>query len=228
MTMRILRYSSPEPDDRDAWSTALSLVGDRLVPARYGQALRLYDLHAPDEPLTHIPDVAQYALQPEGLLVSTPSGRLQRYEPSHGTWRQVAEFPSPLVSSASSPAPRCLLLSPSGRYLLVESAPLSTGPRTWPPAQAHLLDARTGEVKYAVPLHKPHVRASFDLLPTGAEVLFLSAESYMSVQVVTCASGQVLHEYRNHEEHGLLPHRLRPLRGRPPAHGLRVHLGLAL
>ena len=194
--MRVLRYSSPDPDDWDAWATALSLVGDRLVAARSGQALRLYDLRAPDEPLADIPNVSQYALQAGGLLISNSSGRLQRYEPSHGTWRQVAELPCPLAATASPPMPRRLLLSPSGHYLLVESAPISTGARTWPAAHAHLLDARTGEVKYDVPLHKTYVRAGFGVLPTGAEVLFLSAESYMSVQMVACASGQVLHEYR--------------------------------
>jgi hypothetical protein len=198
--MRVLRYSSPQPDDRDVPTTLLSLVGNRLVAARYGQGLRLYDLEAPHEPLAHIPDFAQYALQPEALLVSDSSGRTRRYEPSHGTWHHVAELPVPLDPSASSPAPRRLLLSPSGHYLLVESAPISTGPITWPVAHAYLLDARTGAVNYDVPLRKTHVRASFGVLPTGTEVLFLSAESYMSVQMVECASGQLLHEYEVQHE----------------------------
>jgi hypothetical protein len=39
------------------------------------------------------------------------------------------------------------------------------------------------------------VRAGFTILPSGAEVHFISADSYMSVQMIDCASGRPLHEY---------------------------------
>jgi hypothetical protein len=202
--MQILRYCSPDPDRKDVSATALSLVADRLVAVRHGQALRLYDLRAPDEPLAHITDVVQHALQPDALLISDAAGRLSRYEPSHGAWRRVAELPWPAELSGrpipGAPPSARLLLSPSARYLVVESAPILREPGTWPVAHAYLLDARSGEVQYDVPLHKTYVRASFCVLPTGEQVLFISAPSYMGVQIVACGSGQLLHEYQPERE----------------------------
>jgi hypothetical protein len=77
----------------------------------------------------------------------------------------------------------------------VESAPIRREAPLWAISRAYLLDALTGEVKGTFDLRKTWVRGGFAYLPTGEEVLFISAESYMSVQMVACASGQTLHAF---------------------------------
>ncbi|HEX5502966.1 MAG TPA: hypothetical protein VFW96_10105, partial [Thermomicrobiales bacterium] len=191
--MDVLHMTSPTIDD--GATSRLSVVAGRLVAARHGRGLRLYDLATPAAP-TRIPDVVEHALQPGALVVSDPADRLRRYEPHRGAWRQTAEWPCPSAPGVSAPQSRRLLLSPSARSLLVESSPIPTGPGTWPVARAFLLDAATGAVKRDIALGKTWVRANFGVLPGGEEVLFISAESYMSVQLVDCASGRLLHEYR--------------------------------
>jgi hypothetical protein len=178
----------------------MSLAAARIVAVRHEQSLRLYGLDAPNDSVLHVPDAAEHALQPDTLLVSDSNGRIERYEPHRGDWRVTAEMVCPQVAGAASPRPTTLLLSPSARYLLTGSALLPRSPSDQRRGRAFVLDARSGEVKYEVPLHEGHVRAGFSVLPGGQEVLFVSAESYMSVQMVDCASGRVLHEYRAMEE----------------------------
>ena len=157
-----------------------------------GADLHVYDLRTSGELLGRFEDVVDYDLHPGVLVTSQRDGLIRRYEEVERHWQLVAVLTAPPVVAAESQVPSRLLLSPSGASLVVESAPIPTGPRTWPVARAFVLDALTGEVRHAVDLHKTLVRAGFGRLPTGREIVFLSAPGYMDVQLVDCGSGTVL------------------------------------
>src|SRR5262249_6441297 len=155
------------------------------------------DLDGPEEPVARIPAVVEHALGPSCLVVVDIKARLTRFEPREGsptTWERASSFWCPPTGGAASKRPDHLLLSPSGRYLLVEHGPISLGEGQWTSARAYLLEAQAGVLIRAIDLRKSWVRAGFARLPSGEEALFISAESYMSVQLIECASGQTLHE----------------------------------
>ena len=193
--MRILRFSSPNVDDGLPTGRAITLVGDRVVAVAHGRELRLYGLRSPDAPLLGVPSVVEYALGPTRLVVLNTDAELRRFDERDGRWQKAGTLRVPAVSGAVSPYWRDMKLSASGRYLLVESDAIPTGRRTWAVSRSLLIDADTGEVKREFNLGKTAVRASFAVLPSSEEALFISADNYMSVQLVDCASGRPLNEY---------------------------------
>jgi hypothetical protein len=196
--MRVLRFTSPKVEGRIPIYRALSLAADRHVAVMHAQELHIYDLHGPSVPVARISDVVDHALAPTCLVVADTQGTLTRWEAREGSpagWEPGSSFSPPDTVGAASNVPTHLLLSASGRYVLVESAPIRRQAPLWAVSRAYLLDALTGEVKRAFDLRKTWVRGGFACLPSGEDVLFISAESYMSVQMVACASGRTLQTY---------------------------------
>jgi hypothetical protein len=196
--MRILRFSSPRVTDKIPIYHPLLLAGDRHVAVMYGRELHLYDLLSPDEPVARIPSVIAHALSSGCLVVADMNRQLTRYEVRAGVpaaWEATASYPCARTNGPGSTHPARLLLSESGRYLLVESADLARQQARQAALRVYLLDALTGAVIRDFDLHLSSMRVAFVRLPSVEEALVLSAESYMSVQLVACASGQTLHSY---------------------------------
>jgi hypothetical protein len=180
--MHVLRFSSPRIDDGIPLWRSLSLAADRIAAVIGGREVRLLDLRSPGTPLLAVPDVVANALSESCLIVQRLDGEVHRFEARGGRWLLVVMLRLPAVPEAEAPYWRDLLLSPSGRFLLVEPGPIATGPRTWAVSRAFLIDARSGEPKRVFNLGKIVMRANFAVLPSGDEALFISADSYMSVQ----------------------------------------------
>ena len=200
--MRVLRFMSPTVAHGIPIYEPLSLVADRFLAASHGHDLHLYDLRDPNSPVVQIPEAVRHALAPSSLITANTTGILTRWELRAGTLRTIGCqqpcSPVPGTVDADLRIPSHMLLSPTGRYLLVEYAPLARNAKRGIASQVYLLDAGTGEVKRTFDLHLSWMRAGFASLPSAEEVLFISAESYMSVQFVACETGRTLYAFTNH------------------------------
>jgi len=195
--MQILRFTYPPKEQRSRNSpvlTPLSITGE-YAAVQLGDDLQLFDVRDASVPVCVIPDVFDHALQPGVLVTSSLSGALRRYEIDGGACRTVTDLPIPLVADGQAPKATKVLLSPSGRHLVIESGPISTGEKTWPVAQAFLMDAVTGDLRRTFRLRKTNFHGNFVRLPGGREALLIAAESYMGVQLVDCETGGLLHAY---------------------------------
>jgi len=186
-TMRILRFDFPREPDVKASAPSCDLKADRYLVMYPNREVLLYDLRESETPLLRIPHADGYALQASCLVVRDTEGWFSRWEREHDAWRYQGRFRLPENPDAARQFAVKFALSPSGRYLVVADRILQGGYTT-------LIDAVTGELKYRTSFALD-ARATFDVLPSGEEVLFLSAPSYMSVQMVDCRSGQAVRAY---------------------------------
>lgn len=190
--MRILHLHAPASA---GWSLR-ALLDDRLLCLGRGGSLSLFDLHAiagDDVELTddlarralvaRIDGAAEPALHHDLLVVGAADGTLRRHDREAG-WRETATLTVPPDLLGERSHPPTLKLSPSGRFLYAKYA-----------EGAHLVDLADQRVVCAIPCKMPAGHASFTRLPTGEEVLFVSAPSYMGIQMIACGSGHALHRF---------------------------------
>ena len=190
--MRIVRIRATA---HQGWASP-ALLRDRWVAVPSGTSLHLLDLDAvegdavdlttgaaPPGLVARIDDAACAAAHPDLLVVADRAGVLHRHDRAEGFRETAAWAVPPDFQEGDSVFPSALSLSASGRFLY---AHLSKG--------AHLFDLATGRAQ-AIPCRSPAGHASFTRLPTGDEVLFVSAPSYMGIQMIDCASGRVRRRY---------------------------------
>jgi hypothetical protein len=123
--MRVVRFTSPGVAGGLPILNPLSLAADRYVALMHGRELHLYDLRSSEAPVARIPHVVGHALAPSCLIVADTRGGLTRWELREGRWAPTTSFSFPADADAASNILSELLLSRSGRYLLVESGPIS-------------------------------------------------------------------------------------------------------
>jgi hypothetical protein len=193
--IRTFRYSGVISPTAAAVRSFASLCDDRWLALRHGDDLNLYDLRTSASPVERIPNVVNHAFSNSVLVTCDQGGSLRRYRESRGEWRFDGPIAAPIVHEATAPHWYSMELSSTGRYLLLESSPIERAPNLFPVSRCSLLDVATGEVHRSFNLAKSVVRSVFAMLPSGQEVLFIAADSYMSLQMVDCASGKTLHEY---------------------------------
>jgi hypothetical protein len=186
--VRIVRLKSPRGPDVPPIYNALSIVDDRFVAYVHGRDLHLLDLTRGDgaPPILVVENGGNHAFVSDTLVT---------YDESHGFRRFVREGESFVealrffLPEQPAPWPTHLVLSPTGRFLCVELPPAS-GERH---ARVALFDALRGTMLACHPEHNS-ARASFTRLD-GAEVLFLSAPSYMGVLLIDAESGRTLQSF---------------------------------
>jgi hypothetical protein len=135
--MRILRFPRQRAERSLLPSNWITLAADRYVAMETDDEFRLYDLDAPDTPILIVAEAAGHALSPDCLIVQDSAGVLRRFERRDNLWEFVSRLPTPEVPEATSRDWHRLILSPSGRYLLIESAPISREPY-WAVSRAFL------------------------------------------------------------------------------------------
>lgn len=163
-------------------------MNDRFVAYVHGDDLRVNNLEG-DGPTRSI-----FAVE-GGRNFATATNTLVTYDETHGFRRFVFDGDRfALATQFSLPERQCpwpshLALSPSGKYVAFEVPPLpeENAPRVM------LLDAENGRTLASHP-YRISARASFTCLD-DAEVLFVSAPSYMGVLFIDCASGRTLHSF---------------------------------
>ena len=206
--MRIVYVSSPKTPLGTPVTFKLGWVGNEYLVARNGSDLRVSrvppDVNEPIMLEMRIPNVVSAAVIDSTILTLDSKGLLSVWRLDSGRWSQLRTFRIPMDPSdntVSYAISHSMVLSQSGRYVLMESEPVSTGPGTWPVARAMLIDTVSGEVRTSMHLDMTWVRAGFGTLSNGQEVLFVWAESYMGVQMIECSSGKVLHCFKPTTEH---------------------------
>ncbi|MDI1480267.1 hypothetical protein [Polyangium sp. y55x31] len=188
MHVRFLRLTCPKSPAGPPIYRALSLVDDRFVANVHGPDLHVLDLERGDgaEPLLVLEDTGNHAFASNTLVTYDEARGFRRFVREGERFVEASRFVFP---ERPAPWPTHLVLSPSGRFLCFELMP-APGVKG---CRVVLMDATRGEV---LAVHERHLsaRASFSWLD-GAEVLFLSATSYMDVRLLDAASGRTLQSY---------------------------------
>lgn len=188
--MQLLNFTSPRSPLPS--HCALSISQDKYLAVMHGQDLWLCELSQPDEPHFTIKNVVEHSFQQNHLATIGVDGHVQVFELRDGRMHNIARFkPEGMRGHKPSELLR-VYLSHSGNYMVIE---WKTDVAKEANVEAGLYATRTGDCVYSTPLHYGASRAAFAELPTGEEVLFLSAVSYMGIQMIDCATGAVRKEY---------------------------------
>jgi len=189
VNLRIRRLTSPRsPAGGPPIYKALSLVEDRFVAYIHTGDLHVLDLARADDapPILVLEDTGNHAFASDTLVTYDAGHGFRRFVREDERFVEASRF---TLREEPAPWPTHLALSPSGRFLCVELPP-APGVKG---CRVALLDVTTGEV---LAMHERHLsaRASFSVLD-GAEVLFLSATSYMDVRLLDAESGRTLQSF---------------------------------
>jgi len=186
--LRVLRLKSPRGPDKPPVYRALSIVDDRFVAFVYGGDLHVLDLHRGHEapPVLVVEGGRNFVFVSDALLTFDATNGFRRFVREGDRFVEAHRFS---LAGESEVWPTHLELSPSGRFLCFE-VPAALGEKF---ERVILMDARTGAVLAS---HARHLsaRASFSRID-GAEVLFLSAPSYMGVLLLDAATGGTLRSF---------------------------------
>lgn len=120
------------------------------------------------------------------LVVFDGEGWFSCWQRTETAWKPLSRFQIPPAYEPELRDLQGMHLSDSGRFLLLDILGETR--------QALLLEAKTGQIKASIPLTLSPWPC-FETLPDGMEILFLSAPSYMGVQMIDCASGRLLHSF---------------------------------
>ena len=184
--MRTLAIHAPW---QRGWASS-GWLGDALLVVASGDGVSLVDVEriaAPSIALADAPivarlaDVSATARRGDELIAADRAHVLRRYR---GTARLDAfTLPAELRGTDDAPVTR-LAWSPSGRFVLVHTR------------HAHLFELDGWRLVRTIPLVAPTFgHAGFTTLPSGEDVLFIAAPSYMGLQMIDCASGETMHAY---------------------------------
>jgi hypothetical protein len=146
------------------------------------------DLCRPHNAVTVIDDVLAAAYRPDFLITADRSATLRVFERG-SSWRETRAWslPDELRGAEQKRVPTNLQLSASGRYLLAQID------------HAFLIELDGWRVRRSIPLlGSAFGHASFTRSPSGADLLFIAAESHMGLQVIDCASGELMRSYQPH------------------------------
>lgn len=189
MNLTVVRLQSPPRTDKTPIYKTMSIADDRFIAYVHGDDVHVVDLDGGQDlrPVLKVENCARHVLVANTLVT---------YDETHGYRRFLREGDrfvaagSFVLPEQPPPFPTYLVLSPSGRYLSVELPP-AAGEKN---GRVVLFDTARGELLGSFS-RSLSARASFSVLD-GAEVLFLSAPSYMDVLLIDAASGRTLRSFK--------------------------------
>ena len=195
--MKIIRISTPVANS----CSVVGWVGDEFIAVRQWPDLSIYRVSKEDrsqvELISREPDINCVAVCKSAVATIDEAGRLSMWRLDNRQFsraEQYGPFEDPIDEIASYIPPYDMRLSGDGRYLIVESEDFPSADRQYG-ARVILLDTRSGEIKASIPYWSASVRADFARAPTGHDVVFVSAESEMGIQMIDCETGAVLNSF---------------------------------
>jgi hypothetical protein len=161
-------------------------VDPRVIVLRAGESGLPVDVGGP-EPLLVRADGEVFGFH--GGFVVRCEDLLEVHDRVGGTRAVRLTRPARHVRGVSdAEKPRLVAVARGGGHAVVEWGPISTGPNTWSVAQAQLVRLSDGAVLRTWDLDLSASRATFTFVD-GREVLFVSAPSYMDVEMVWLDGG---------------------------------------
>lgn len=189
--MQLLNYTSPKATV--STHSAISIADNKYLAVMHGQDLWLCLLAKPDEPFFLVKNVVEHSLQDNHLATIGIDGNVQVFDVIDTRPVSIARFKPTAVHGRRGSELLRILLSPSGRFLVLECKLFAVDESAT--IEASLYEVHTGYCSYSTTLHEGASRTAFATLPNGVEVLFVSASKFPGVQLIHCASGSLLHEY---------------------------------
>ncbi|MCH8253590.1 MAG: hypothetical protein IID36_14170, partial [Planctomycetes bacterium] len=130
--MRIVYVSSRRRRPGTVGKFNFGWVGSEYLVARVGAELRVTrippDVNDPVMEEMRIPDIVTAAVADSTILTLDSKGQLNVWKLDRGRWSQLRAFGIPMDpsdSTVSYAVSHCMVLSHSGRYVLMESEPIS-------------------------------------------------------------------------------------------------------
>lgn len=188
--MKIIRISAPlssKIDPQVGW------VGEEFIVVQEYPGHSIYRVSKEDRSqvalISREPDIDCVAVCRTAVATVDKAGRLSMWRLENRQLSRVEQygpFQDPIDEIASYVPPEDMRLSGDGRYLMMESNDES---------RVILLDTRSGEIKASISLELSITRGDFARTPTGRDIVLVSAESYMGIQMIDCETGAVLNSF---------------------------------